>query len=448
MASRPWGFESPLSHFAALEGTGLNLVSQTTVDLQISIEEPAAWSRKLVITVPANRVKSARAKVARNLAKRVRLPGFRKGKVPVDRLEARFGPEIDRQTQQHVIDEAFREAIRAKDLEPINEPRVANVSYDRESELTFEVAFDIRPQIDLARLGGFRLRRPPISVSDEEIEAQLGLLRRQQALWKPVERRPAAGDSVEVEIVPLDTEGEAPEAQPYRFVLGEGQAIPDVEAAIMTLTPESTDEFEVTFPADFENEERRGTKGRLRIILRQVFEQEQPALDDEFARSVGDFEDLTSLREAIGEDLRRHQEQEIESSLNQQLIDQIIEANPFEVPDSMVDRYVDAMLGTPPEEADPDLVEKARQEARPAAIWGIKRTLVLQRVAQDQGIEATREEVQARLQAIAKAAGRPVGEVRSRLTKSGEIRELERRITEEKVFRYLREQSEPVEEEA
>ncbi|UCF18844.1 MAG: trigger factor [Gemmatimonadota bacterium] len=423
-------------------------MSQTTVDLQISIEEPAAWSRKLVITVPAGRVKSARAKVARNLAKRVRLPGFRKGKVPVDRLEARLGPEIDRQTQQHVIDEAFREAIQAKGLEPINEPRVANISYDRESEMTFEVSFDIRPQIHLARLGGFRLRRPAISVSDEDVEAQLGLLRRQQALWKRVERRPVAGDSVEVEIVSLDAEPKTQQAQPYRFVLGEGQAIPDVEAAIMTLSPESTEEFEVTFPADFENEERRGSRQRLRISLRQVLEQELPPLDDGFAGSVGDFEDLASLRQVIAEDLRRHQEQEIESSLNQQLIDQIIEANPFEVPDSMVDRYVDAMLGPPPEEADPDLVEKARQEARPAAVWGIKRTLVLQRVAQGQGIEATREEVQDRLQAIAKAAGKPLGEVRSRLAKSGEIRELERRITEEKVFRYLREQSEPVEGEA
>ena len=440
------GVRVPPFALAARDCIRRDLVSQTTVDLQISVEEPAAWSRKLVITVPAGRVKSARAKVARDISKRVRIPGFRKGKVPADRIEARFGPEIDRQTQQQVIDKAFREAIQTKDLDPISEPRVANVSYARESELTFEVAFDIRPQLQLARLGGFRVRRPEVSVSEDEVESQIQLIRRQQAIWKRVERTPAAGDSVEVEIVPLDAGSEErAEAQPYRFVLGEGHAIPDVEAAIMTLSPGGSDEFEVTFPAEFENEERRGTTQRLRIELKQVLEQELPSLDDEFAQSLGDFDDLESLRDAVSKDVRRHKEQEIEASVNQQLLEQVIEANPFEVPDSMVDRYIEALIGPPPEDADPEVVDKAHEEARPAAVWGIKKTLILQHLIEDQGFEATRQEVEERLQAIAKGTGRPLGEIRARLAKSGELRELERRIAEDKVYEYLRGQSEIVE---
>jgi len=415
-------------------------VSQATTDLQISVEEPAAWSRKLVITVPAERVASTRTRVTRDLAKRVRLKGFRKGKVPAKHLEATYGPDIDRQTQQRVIDAAFREAIEARDLEPISEPRVAKVNYDRGSELTFEVAFDIRPEVKLARLGGFRVQRPEVTVTAEEVEEQLERLRQQQALWKRTERRATAGDTVEVEITPLEGE-ESGQAKPYRFTLGEGRAIPEVEAAIMTLEPGAWDEFEVSFPDDFPDEERRGSSQHLRIELKQVLEQELPEVDDEFARSVGEFEDLAALKAAIEEDLESYKRQEANAQVDQQLIEQIIEANPFEVPDSMVDRYVDALVGRP-EEADPEVVERAQEEARPTAEWGIKRTLILQRVAEDEGFEAEDEEVAERVERIAKRAGRPPAEVRARLKKSGELRDIERRIVEEKVFEFLREQSE------
>jgi trigger factor len=171
-------------------------------------------------------------------------------------------------------------------------------------------------------------------------------------------------------------------------------------------------------------------------------EKELPALDDEFAKSVGDFDSLAALEEALSEDLLRYKEQEVELQLNHRIIEQIIEANPFDVPESMVDRYVEALIGPPPEDADPDLVDQAREEARPTAEWGIKRSLVLQRIATDQGFEASKEDVQERVQDLAKRAGRPAGEIRSRLAKSGELGEIERRITEERVFEFLKEQSE------
>ncbi len=417
-------------------------VSQTTTNLQISVEEPAAWSRKLVITVPSARVKSERAKVTRQLAKRVRIPGFRKGKIPLERMEARFGPDIDRHTKQQVIDTAFREAVQIKDLEPISEPRVANVSYDRDSELTFEVAFDIRPEITLGRIGGFRLTQAKVSVSDEEVAARLEVLRHQQVLWRPVVRKPVAGDSVEVEITPLGKE-ESGESEPrqYRFTLGEGQAIADVESAITTLDPGSTGEFDVTFPEDSPDESQRGTTQRLHMSLKQVFEHELPELDDEFAKSLGDFEDLEALRRVVSEDILKLKQREAEQELDQKIIEQIIDANPFQVPESMVDRYVTALLGPPPEGADPDIVDKAEEQARPAAEWGIKRQMVIQRVARDQGFEATRDEVQDRVKALATRMGRSVQEVRARLSKSGELRDIERAIVEEKVFAFLREQS-------
>ena len=425
------------------------MVSQNTTDLQISVEEIAAWSRKLVITIPAARVRSQRAKVTKQISKRARLPGFRKGKVPLERLEARFGTDIDRRTRQELVEGAFREAVQAKSLEPISEPRVAKINYDRDTELTFEVAFDIRPEIRLNRIGGFRLSRPTVTVSDDEVEAQIELMRKQLGPWKAVDRRAVVGDSVEVEITPLETEaGDVQESKPYKFVLGEGRAIPEVEAAIMTLDPGQSDEFTVTFPDDFADDEQRGTSQRLRINVKQVWEQKLPELDEDFAQSLGDFEDVAGLREAIGAERLQRKEREIEAQLGNRLVDQIIEANPFEVPESMLDRYIDAMVGPTPEGVDPDLVAKAREEARPAAHWAIKRTLILQKIAEDNDLKATQEQVKERVEALARAAGRPAREVRAQLSKSGELRELEQHITEERIFDFLKGQSEIEGEEA
>ncbi len=415
------------------------MASQTDNGLQVSIEEGAAWRRKLVITVPAERVKTARARAAQQIAKRVKLRGFRKGKVPAHILEARFSEDIDRHTQQSLIDAAFEEAVEGSQLEPISAPQVASITYDPEAEFTFEVNFDVRPQITLSRTSGFRVKRPAVEVSDAEVESRLGLLRRQAALWKPAERHPQMGDSVEVVIEALD--GGDREARPYRFVLGEGRAIPGVEAAIMKLQAGESGEFEVEFPDDFPDESKRGGSQRLRIELRQVLEQELPPLDDEFARAVSEFADLGSLKRAVADDLRREKDREAEAEVERQLMEQLIEANPFEVPETMVDRYITVLLGAPPEGADPEAVRAARDEARPAAIWGIKRTLILQRVAEEQGFEATKEEIAERIEAIATRAGRSVSEVRSRLARSGDLRDLERRIVDEKVFDFLKSQA-------
>ncbi|MEE8522022.1 MAG: trigger factor [Gemmatimonadota bacterium] len=414
--------------------------SQIDDGLQVSIEEGAAWSRKMVITVPTERVRSARSQVARQLSKRVRIHGFRKGKVPVHILEARYAEDIDRQTQNKLIDDAFQEAVRDNDLDPISEPRLANLSYDSAAEFTFEVQFDVRPQISLGRLGGFRINRPAIELREADVDELLAKLREQAALWKPVERRPEAGDNIQIEITNLESDDHQP--RPYNFVLGQGHAIPGVESAIMTLEPGSSDGFTVEFPDDFPDEDKRGQSQQLRIELKQVMEQELPELDDELAKSVSDHDSLEALREALAAGVQREKEHQGELELERQLIEQIMQSNPFDVPDTMINHYIGALLGPPPEGADAEVVRAAVEEARPTALWGIKRSLILQRIAEDQGFEASAEEVKERVDALAKRTGKPPTKVRARLAKSGGLKEIERRIVDEKVFSFLKQQSE------
>jgi trigger factor len=408
-------------------------------DLQVSVSVVAAWSRKLVVTVPGSRVRRVREGVVAGIARRVRRPGFRKGHVPRWIVEREYAREIDRETLERVVEEAFREAVAREGLEPITEGAIEVLRWEggaSEADLVFAATFDVRPEIELKRLGGFRIVGRPVEVTEAEVDAVLAELREAHGAWRPVERSPRAGDKVAVVLTPLDEGGGEVGPRRYEFRLGRGHAVPDVERALGTLVPGAEGEFAVSVPEGASESAGGGGARRVRLRLEAVWELELPALDDAFAREVSDVESLAALRDRIREGLRREKEAEERERVRNEILDRILEANPFEVPESMVRRSLDALL-RPPADAPPEALERVRERYRPAALRGIKKTLVVQRVAELQGLEATPEEVDARVAELARRAGRSVEEVRRRLERAGELRELRRRITEEKVLAYL-----------
>src|SRR5687768_9509729 len=195
--------------------------------LKVTIEKPATWSRRLTITVPAERLEREKQTTTRQLAQKIKLPGFRKGKVPSTVLEKRFGPAIEQETVERVVGEAYREAIKTEGLKPISQAAIDNIDYKTGSDLTFRVDVEVRPEIELERLGGFQIRKVVQPVTDEAVDRVVQRIREQHASWKPIEgEAPVLGDMAVVEITPLDTETPAPPKR-YQIFLGEGQVRPE-----------------------------------------------------------------------------------------------------------------------------------------------------------------------------------------------------------------------------
>lgn len=407
------------------------------VDLKISVEKPGTWSRKLTITVPAERVERERRHTVQRLSGRVRLPGFRKGKVPATVMQKRFGPAIEQETIEKVMGEAYREAIQRESLKPITQGSIDRVDYESGKDLTFDVGFDVRPEIELERIGGFRLVREQAAVADTQVDEVIERLREEHAVWKPTEgEMPLAGDRVVVEITALDdAAGIAGQARSYELVLGEGQAVPAIEDVIRTLAPGSEGDFTVELPSD--SEEGATKPHRIHVALKEVKRPELPTADDAFAQSLGDFESMDVLRDRIRTDLGREAENEAERQLRGQLLGQIIEANAFEVPPSMTDEYISRLLPDR-EGVTPEIMAEMRQSTRPAAENAIRRMLIIERIADMESLHATQEEVDARLQKIADGVGRGLADVRQQLHKSGRLHEIEEEITEDRVFDYLK----------
>ena len=396
--------------------------------------------RILDVTVPVAFVERERAAVARKYASRLKLKGFRKGRVPPGVIDKRFGRVIEEEAVERAIRRACDEAIASRELKPVTDVDVTEVRFAPGDPLTFRAAFDEHPTIALGRLGGFRVERPRAEVPEGAVDRIVERLRGEHAVWKPTENgRPEPGDAVTVTMTRLDGDGD--ESRQYELVLGEGQALPDIEEAIRSLAAGEEDDFDVTFPDDFADESRRGATHRVRIALLSRSVPELPEVDDAFARSVGEFEDVDAMRSQIGEDLERKARSRAEGEVDDRLIRMIVEANPFEVPASMVERYTDVVLAEA-EGLDPDRLEVVRNEVRPVSEFALKRDLLVSRIADEHGLNATPSEVDAQVEVLAGRTGEPAGRVRARLRKSGGLRNLERRLTEAKLFRFLREKSE------
>ena len=224
-------------------------------------------------------------------------------------------------------------------------------------------------------------------------------------------------------------------------MLGKGEAIPDVETAIRSLEVGGSGEFTVRFPDDVEAEDRRGKEDRLRISLDQRKRLELPELDDAFAARVGKFESLAVLRDRIREDLGREAERTVEAEVRGRLIEEILSANPFEIPESMIDRYVRAALGDP-KDVPAEQFSQAKEQLRPRALHTVKRHIVIDRIAERESLAATTEEVDNEIERIAERTGSEPHHVYAHLQKSDRLDPLEREITERKVFDFLKTQSE------
>jgi trigger factor len=405
-------------------------------ELQVEIHSHGSWGRHLTITVPADRLEAERHSAAKRLAQKVRLPGFRKGKVPAQVLEKKFGGAVEQEMLEKVMGNAYREVIQREGLQPITQAAIENVDYKPGEDLKFDVHFEVRPEIELNRLGGFTVRRPPVTVGDESMDRVIQRLREEHAVWTPIPAGQAVvvGDMAVVEITALD--GASPnQPRRYQIFLGQEQVRPEIEEVIRTLSPGEQGEFTVDLP---EGEDETNLKPhKIRVNLVEAKRADYPELTDEFAQSLGSFDSMTTLRERVREDLEREAVTEAERAVRQDLISQIIDANPFDVPDSMVNQYLDQMI-RPRKGEDPARMEEFRQAAYPGAQQALRRMLVVDRIADLESLRATPNEVDQKIEEIASRVGQLPDALRNQFQKSGRLGEMEEQITEEKVFDYLK----------
>ena len=408
-----------------------------TSDIQITKigEEPGAAS--LQVEVAAERVKVAEQKATKAFAKQAKMPGFRRGKVPEGVIRRQFKDAIKDSVLRELISESWKAAIDQEGLEPIAEPRVTELSFEQDAPLKFQLEVEIKPEITLDRVGSFELTRHVAVVTDDMVEDHVEQVRKQKAPWTPIDEKPAPGQMVSVSIATVGETSE--ESKPYQIVLGEGQAIPDLEEAIMALTPGETSTASVKYPDDFPDESKRGQPRSVRIELHEVKRLDLPALDDAFAREVGDFDSVDDLRKAVRDDMENEATREADADIRRQVMEQVVAANNLVPPKPLVHRLLSGYAQA--YQVSDEQLESFSAEFLPIAERQVQRDLVIDHLAQREKLVSTEEDLDRRIEEIAERRGSKPGEVYASLQKAGRIKEIEQSLTEENVFAYLLEQS-------
>ena len=405
------------------------------MDIQITATKSEGAERRLQVAVPPARVAEARNKAANRVAKQVRVPGFRPGKAPTAMVKKQYAQAIDQEAVEALLREAFEAVLAKEQLELVTQPHAHDVKFGEDDGLSFELHCEVRPELKLEKLSGFRVMRPSDQVTEEQVTEQMDRMREQRGTWAPVEGKANEGDLVTVTLATAEDDGTIPEGKEYRLVMGAGQAIPAIEELVMTMAQGETVERTVKWPEDFPDESQRGKAKPVRATLTEVKRKALPPLDDNFAREMGDFESLAAFTEVVKKDMAESAVREADSAARTQLLDEIVAANPFDIPPSWIKQMIQAYAEAykiPQEE-----IVKFADEIKGMAERQVRRDLILDTIAEREKLAATEGDVDDKVAALAATRGLEPGALYASLQKSGRLRELERSITEERVFSWL-----------
>ncbi|MBZ5639832.1 MAG: trigger factor [Acidobacteriia bacterium] len=415
--------------------------------MKVEVTDLGPVKKSLSFEVEPDEVARETDEVVRRLAARVRVPGFRAGKVPLGVVRTRFAKEVEEDVRDRLIARLHAEAARDKGLKPLGEPVLEQLSHDKDGPLTFRTTFEVAPSIAPKGYRGVEAREPAVAVSDADVEQALGELREAQARLVAVEGRAAtAGD-----VIVVDVDGRPDEGEPFRrertlIEVGATDNLPEFNERIHGAVAGTELDFPVAYPKEYDNASLAGKTVRYRLVVHEVKRREIPEIDDEFARDLGEFEDLGALRKRIREDLDERRKHEARLAVRQGVLDKVLLENPAVLPDVLVDEEIHHRLeefvrtlmlqGMDPSKIKVDWKEiRDRQEA--PARKAVHARLVLDAVAAAESISVEREEVDGRIAKEAERVGEPKEAVRQRLAKAGGIEALQDQLVREKTLDFL-----------
>ena len=386
---------------------------------------------ELEIPISADELAAAQERAFRKLAKNVRLPGFRQGKVPRRVFEQTYGVEsITSQAMDDVVPEVYAKAVREHDLEPIDRPRMELLPDEEGKPTRLKAIVDVRPAIDLGTYKGVEIEQAAATVTDEDVERSLLTLAKERATLVPVEREARIGD-----VIVMDYEGkiegvafEGGSATGQTTELDEERFIPGFASGIAGMKAGETKDVHATFPEQYGQADLAGKEAVFTIVLHDVKELELPTIDDEFAKSFSENQTLEALREDVRKRLETISASRTRRAVGNALMEKLLESQSFDLPDILIEREIDQMLNDAAGTAARAGVnfeeylaqvgkteDELRAEYRPDAQTRVRGTLYIEAVAKVENIAATPADIALELESLARQYGQPVDKIRQAL---------------------------------
>ena len=414
--------------------------------MKVAVEAIEGCKRRLAVEAPVDVVQQEWERAYGRVQKQARLPGFRKGHVPRSLVKVHFSDDVRREVAEHLIPDVYRQALTEAKLDPVNEPDLQDVRLEEGAPLSFVAVVEVKPAINLSDYKGVEVEHKAVAVTADDLSTTLEHMREQQAQFHAVERAAATGDLVVVDYS-LAIDGHDPSNQTgYEFLVGAGNVLPEIDAAVVGLKAGEERQVTLRFADDHRREDLRGRGGNANVKVVEVKEKALPALDDDFAKSLGEFATLEALRAELMKQLETRREHDEQRELQEKVVDAVIAKHEFTVPDALVMRQVAHRIeharesvrrqGIDPERMPWDY-EKLIAELRPGAEKAVRRALLLEAIADKEAIAPTDADVDAEVEKLAQASQRPTPALRRMMEKSGDLDGLRQGIRDRMTLELL-----------
>lgn len=401
-------------------------------------------SKEIEFEVPAAVVNSEYDKIVDYFIQRVKIPGFRVGKAPKDIVRRAFAAEIKQKLIDNLVPKAVEESLKARNLEPAVDPVIQDIRWEEGQSLFFKVKLDFWPDFKLPDYKSIKVSSPPLEVKEEEIEKVLQELRERSAEFIPItERGLAPGDYalIEIKAKDLKTKKFWP-TQKIQIEAGRPTNEPLLEQNIMGLMPGETRVFTVDYPPDHTDSSLAGKQVEYTVKILALREKKLPEVGDDFARSLGNFDNLDQLKAKVKEELLEKKKAESRSQILEKILSQLASETPFSLPEAAVEAesriLLERWLSSRPEhnwsEAE---ITVFQGEAKRQAEKRLRDRLILEKIAQKEGLSINESEIEEEIRSLARANRLSFFDLKERLEREGKIETLRHNLLLRKVIDFL-----------
>jgi trigger factor len=380
------------------------------------------------------------------------LPGFRPGKAPASLIRSRFESDIRQDVLENLVPKSFRKKMEDEGLQVVGTPNISDVHFHKGEGLHYKAEFEVAPEFELQDVRGLSATYREPEVADSDVDERIDRLREQKAEYVNIDPRPVEdGDFAVVELESLSgVEGQPVRQDDVQLHVGAEDTMPAFSENLRGMQPEEEKDFDVSYPEDFGQERLAGKTVKFRMKLKGIRRKELPEVNDEFAKDLGDFQNLEELRDAIRKTIFRERESEAVQKAKNELVDKLVDAHEFPVPEAFIERQIENQVeqyvrtlagqGVDPRKLKLDW-DKVKESQRDKAIRDVKASLLLDKLAERESIYATQDEVDREVQAIARREREPVAAVRIKLEKNGVLGRIANHLRTEKTLTHLFEQA-------
>ncbi len=412
--------------------------------------------REISVEIPADEVARETEVIVQKYQKVARLPGFRSGHVPASIIKQRFKEDLKSDVVEALVPRHFRKEAEKQGLIPVSQPQVTDLHIHDGEPLRFKASFEIMPEIVVEGYKELRADHPEIVIKDEEVEEAVNSVREQHATYTSVEGRSLAdGDYAQASMdgKPKENDGTA---QPVHMdevliEIGGKNTVPEFTENLRGANAGDEREFEVSYPEDVADKRLAGKALVYTVKVQAIKQKNLPELNDDFAKELGEFSSFDQVRKQIRDNMEAERKHDAERQAKDKLVAELVKRNDFEVPESLVDRQIDLRLerglralaaqGMKMEDLKKMDLPRLRVGQRDQAVQDVKSSLLLERVADLEKIEAGEDELNHEIEALAKQTKQTPEAVRARLTQDGGLDRIRNRIRSEKTLDFLYHQS-------